>query len=142
MENGISSTQGRINQNRALGFEDWLGESDGNAEIGTAKTPDDGECHADHLAIAIDERTPGATGSRLRIVDNLVRENVADVALGNERANELTAKKLVGYFSRISAGGLGDVVDGVLAGAGENRADPGCVTHGEQSLPAHRSFPT
>src|SRR2546430_17526806 len=91
-------------------LEQWLGKTNRNTKIRTAKTFDDRECHANHLPLTIDERASRAAGSGLRIVDNFVRKNVADMPLCNQRANEFAAEKFLDNLSRVSARGLADVV--------------------------------
>src|SRR5467141_3391147 len=121
-------------------LEERLGKTNGNTKIRTSKTFDHREGHADYFSIAIDERAARAAGSGLRIVDNFVRENVADMALSDQRADELTAEELVYNLFRLSAGGLGDFVDGIFARARENGADAGGVAQGEQRLATDRRF--
>src|SRR6202158_5537684 len=83
-------------------------------------------------SIAIDERPTGATGSGLRVVDNFVRKNVADMALSNQGADEFTAEQLVDNLCRFSARILDDFVHGIFSRARQNGADAGGVAEGEQ----------
>src|SRR5207248_8940852 len=115
----VSAPGIRIRQNGSSRLEQWLGKTNRNTKIRTAKTFDDRECHANHLPLTIDERSSRAAGSGLRIVDNFVRKNVADMALGNQRANEFAAEEFVDNLSRFSARGLGDVVRGIFTRARE-----------------------
>ena len=107
-ENAVSGPRPSINQNGPLWLEERLGETNGNTKIRAAKTSDDRERHSNYFSVAIDERSARPTGSGLRIVDNFVRKNVADMALSNQRANEFTAEKFVDNLFRFSAGALGD----------------------------------
>src|SRR5713226_6397420 len=110
MEDVVSAPRLRIEQNGPSWLEERLGEANGNTKIRAAKTLDNRECHANHFSIAIDKRSARTTGSGLRIVDNFVRKNVADMALSNQRANEFAAEKFVDNLFRFSAGGFGDFV--------------------------------
>src|SRR5260370_8896687 len=115
-----------------------MGEANGNAKIRTANSFDYRISHADHFPIAIDERSAGAAGSGLRIVDNFVRENVADMALCNQRADEFTAEEFVDNLCRLSSRSLSDVVYGIFTGARENGADAGGVAKREERLTTDR----
>src|SRR5260370_7378605 len=77
-----------LEQNLLSGLKKWLGETNRNARIGTAKTPDDGKRHANDFSIAIEEWSAGAARSGLRIVDNFVRKDAADMPLSAQRPNE------------------------------------------------------
>src|SRR6267143_2442559 len=137
-ENAVSSPRPSINQNGPLWLEERLGETNGNTKIRAAKTSDHRERHSNYFSVAIDERSARPTGSGLRIVDNLVRKNVADMALSNQRADELTAEQFVDNLFRFSACGLGDFVHGIFSRARQNRADAGGVAEREQRLATDR----
>src|SRR5467141_4473645 len=138
MEDVVSAPRLRIEQNGPSWLEERLGKANGNTKIRAAKTLDDRECHANHFSIAIDERPTRATGSGLRIVDNFVRKNVADVALSNQGTNEFTTEKLVDNLCRFSARVLDDFVHGIFSRARQNGADAGGVAEGEQGLATDR----
>src|SRR5208282_2303544 len=70
-----------LRRHRALRLEQRLRIADGNAKVGPAKAADNGEGHANHLAVAIYQRPTGAAGSSLCIVDNFIRQDVADMSL-------------------------------------------------------------
>src|SRR6266849_7684411 len=140
MNVAVSASRLRIKQNRRSWLEERLGEANGNTKVRTAKTFDNRECHADHFSIAIDERSPRTAGSGLRVVDNLVRKNVADMALGNQRADEFTTEEFVDNLFRFSSGGLGDFVHRIFTCARENGADAGGVAEREQRLTTDRRF--
>src|SRR5258708_13917901 len=110
MEDAVSAPRLRIEQNGPSWLEERLGKANGNTKIRAAKILDDRECHANHFSIAIDQRPTRATGSGLRIVDNFVRKNVADVALSNQGTNEFTAEKPVNNLCRLSPRLLDDFV--------------------------------
>src|SRR5258708_33052147 len=84
-------------------LEEWLGEADRNAKVGTAKTLYDSERYSNNFSIAIKERTAGTPGSGLRIVDNFGRKNVSDMALSDQRADELPAQEFVDDLYPFSA---------------------------------------
>src|SRR6266852_96713 len=123
-----------LEQNLLSWLEKRLREANRNAKIRTAKTPGDGKRHANYLTIAIEERSAGAARSGLRIVDNFVRKDVADMALSDQRANELAAQEFVDDLLRFSAGALGDFAYGIFPGARENGADSRSVAEREQRL--------
>src|SRR5258708_3326249 len=115
-----------------------LGEANGYPKIQTAKSFYYRISHADRLPMAIDKRSGGAAGSCLRIVDNFIRKNVADMALCNQRANEFTAEEFVDNLCRFSSRALSDVVYGIFTGARENGADAGGVAKREERLTTDR----
>src|SRR6266478_1430049 len=127
-------TMSELEQNLLSWLQKWLGETNRNAKIGTAKTPDDGKRHANDFSIAIEERSAGAARSGLRIVDNFVRKDVADMALSDQRANELAAQEFVDDLLRFSAGALGDFAYGIFPGSRENGADARGIAEREQRL--------
>src|SRR6267143_4082400 len=137
-ENAVSSPRPSIKQNGPLWLEERLGETNGNTKIRAAKTSDDRERHSNYFSVAIDERSARPTGSGLRIVDNFVRKNVADMALSNQRADELTAEQLVDNLCRFSARVLDDFVHGIFSRARQNGADAGGVAEREQRLATDR----
>src|SRR5436190_24366229 len=141
-ENNVTGPRPSIKQTGPSWLEERLGESNGNTKIRTAKASDDGERHANHFSIAIDERPTRPTGSGLRIVDNFVRKNVADMALSNQRANEFAPKKFVDNLFRLPAGGLGDFVHHVFARARKNGADTCGIAKRKQRLAADCRFLT
>src|SRR5260370_32525567 len=138
---GFGSTL-RINQIGPSPLEERLGEANGKTKIRTAKSFDYRISHADHFPIAIDERSAGAAGSGLRIVDNFVRENVADMALCNQRADEFTAEEFVDNLCRLSSRSLCDVVYGIFTASRENGADAGGVANREARLTPDRRLLT
>src|SRR5258708_8139067 len=111
-----------------------LGEANGYPKIQTAKSFYYRISHADHFPIAIDKRSAGAAGSCLRIVDNFIRKNVADMALCNQRANEFTAEEFVDNLCRFSSRAFGNLGYGIFTRTRENGADAGGVAEGEQRL--------
>src|SRR5258708_3286054 len=127
-------TMSELEQNLLSWVEEWLGEANGNAKIGAAKTLDDSKRHANDFSIAIEERSAGAAGSGLRIVDNFVRKDVADMTLSDQRADELAAQEFVDDLFRFSAGALGDFAYGIFPGSRENGADSRGVAEREQRL--------
>src|SRR5260370_10678758 len=120
---GGFGTMYELEQNLFSWLEEWLGEANGNAKIGAAKTLDDSKRHANDFSIAIEERSPGAAGSGLRIVDNFVRKDVADMALSHQRADELAAQEFVGYLCRVSPSRLGDFTYRIFPSTREYAAD-------------------
>src|SRR5260370_220378 len=125
-------------QNAYSGLERRTREANRTPKLGTAKTPDDGKRHANDFSIAIEERSAGAARSGLRIVDNFVRKDVADMALSDQRANELAAQEFVDDLFRFSAGALGDFTYGIFPGARENGADARAIAEREHRLATPR----
>src|SRR5260370_10096079 len=128
-------TMSELEQNLFSWLEEWLGEANGNAKIGAAKTLDDSKRHANDFSIAIEERSPGAAGSGLRIVDNFVRKDVADMALSHQRANELAAQEFVGNLCRISPRRLGAFTYRLFPITRQYRPDARSVAEGDSRLP-------
>src|SRR5258708_26272992 len=124
-------TMSELEQTLLSWLEEWLGEANGNAKIGAAKTLDDSKRHANDFSIAIEERSRGAGGSGLGIVDNFVRKDVADMALSHERADELAAQEFVGNLCRISPSRLGDFTYRIFPSTREYGADARSVAEGE-----------
>src|SRR5882724_1216878 len=92
--------------------------------IRSAESSDDRERHSNHFPIAIDQRSAGTAGSGLRIVNNLVGEDVADVALRNQGADQLTAYQFINDSLGVAASGRHDLVDGFFPSTRENGAEP------------------
>src|SRR5260370_501983 len=132
MEDALSAPCLSIKQYGPSWLEERLGQANGNTKIRTAKTFDYRECHVNYFTIAIDERSAGAAGGGLRIVDNLVRKNVADMSLSNQRTDEFTAEKFVDNLFWLSARSLGNVVHGIFPGARENSANARSIAEGKQ----------
>ncbi|MGA8142446.1 MAG: hypothetical protein WB987_00980, partial [Candidatus Acidiferrales bacterium] len=86
----------------ALLTEKGLGEPDGNAEIRAAETFEDSVSDADHFSLAIKERAAGTAGGGLSVEYNFVGENVANVALCDERTNQVATRELVQNLRNIS----------------------------------------
>src|SRR5437899_9920674 len=94
--------------NRPSSLEERLGIDNWNAEIRAAETSHNGKCYPDDFPIAIDQVPAGPAGSGLRIVNNFVGKDVADMALRNQRPNEFAAHQLIHNFCRVTAGGFDD----------------------------------
>ena len=75
-------------------FHELIGVANGNCQIGTAKIIQDGEVHTDHLALTIEEWSPGSARSSRRIIDKLVLQNISDVSLGGRGANKASRCEL------------------------------------------------
>ena len=90
-------------QESRYGFSRRLRKADGNAEVGAAKAADDRESYANHLAVAIYKRSTGAAGSSLCIVNNFIRQDVADVSLRHQGTDQLALLKLIHNFLRVAA---------------------------------------
>src|SRR5260370_14742484 len=123
MEDALSAPCLSIKQYGPSWLEERLGKANRNTKVRTAKTFDYRECHANYFTIAIDERSARTAGGGLRIVDNLVRKNVTDMALSNKRADEFTAGEMLDNLFRFSARTLGDFGHGILTPAPQNGAD-------------------
>src|SRR6266478_1607247 len=128
----------KTNQGGPSWLEERLGVANRNTEIRTAKPPDDREGHSNHFPIAIDQRSAGASGSGLRVVNNLVGEDIADVALRNQGADQFAALQFINDFLGVSSSGLHDIVDGFFSSARENGAEPRGVAQRQQRLTADR----
>src|SRR5260370_30511761 len=127
MEDALSAPCLTIQQYGPSWLEERRGKANRNTKVRTAKTFDYRECHANHFTIAIDERSAGAAGGGLRIVDNLVRKNVADMSLSNQRTDEFTAEKFVDNLFWLSARSLCHVLSRIFPGARANSANAGTI---------------
>src|SRR6266566_5988164 len=121
-------------------LEERLGITNGNAEVGTAETSDDGKCDSDHAPVAVDERPAGTPGCSLSIVNNLVGKNITDVTLRHQGTNEFAAHQFLNDFLRIAGGALGNFIHGLFPRARENCAEPGGVAKGDEGLATDRGF--
>src|SRR5579864_3674179 len=110
-----------------LRLEQGLCITNGNAKVGTTKTPDDGEGYANHVAVAIDQWTTGPAGSSLGIVNDFVRQDIADMSLGHERPDQLALLEFVNDFLRVATGDSYNVFHGVFTGTRQDGADSCCV---------------
>src|SRR5260370_4970967 len=120
MEDALSAPCRSIKQYGPSWLEERLGKANRNTKVRPAKTFDYRECHANHFTIAIDERSAGAAGGGLRIVDNLVRKNVADMSLSNQRTDEVTAEEVLDNLFWLSARSPGNFLHGIFPGAPEH----------------------
>src|SRR2546429_3637547 len=74
-------------------FEQRLRITNRNAKIGASKTPDHRKGYPDDLPILVNERSSRASGSGLRIIDNLIGGNIADMPLrSEEHTSELQSR--------------------------------------------------
>ena len=117
-------------------FEQRLRITNRNAKIGASKTPDHRKGYPDDLPILVNERSSRASGSGLRIIDNLIGGNIADMPLRDQRTDELAADEFVYHSVRISSGGLGDLVHGFLARTCQHGVNARCVTEGDERFAA------
>src|SRR5579859_1627971 len=140
-EEEFADSRGENNGEAKLWFKQRLRIANGNAEIRTTETADDGKGDTDYLAVAIEERAAGAARSGLRIVDNLIGQDIADVALRDQRANQFALLQFLNHTGRVSAGNADNVLHRVFTGAGENRAQTGRVTKRNQRLATDGGFP-
>src|SRR5580765_2033389 len=128
----------RKRERNALALEQRLRIAYGHAKVGATKTPDYGKRHADHLAVAVNQRPTRPTGSGLGIVDNSVRQNVANVSLRHEWPDQPALLQLIHDFLRVAAACLDDILDDVLSRACQDGAYSGCVSQGNHGLAAYR----
>src|SRR6266446_3289116 len=129
-----------IRQAGLSGLEERLGITNGNPEVGTAETSDDGECDSDHAAVAVDERPAGTPGCSLSIVNNLVGKNITDVTLRHQGTNEFAAHQFLNDFLRIAGGALGNFIHGLFPRARKNGAEPSGIAKGNEGLATDRGF--
>ena len=115
-------------------------ETDGHTKIGATEAANDGEGHSDHTALAIQERTARAARGRLRVVNNFVRQDIANVALRDQGTDQFAPGELGEDEFRIAAGDFNDLFDGIVSGTGEDRVQAGGVTQADQRFAADRSF--
>ena len=85
-----------------------------HSEIRAAESLDDGKRHSDYSALPVQQRPAGATRSRLRIVDDLVGQHVADVPLRHERPDQFPLCQFGQHQIRFAARELHDVPNGIL----------------------------
>src|SRR5580693_8836430 len=100
-------------------------EANGYAEIRTAKAFHHCKGDADDSALAVEERSAGAARGGLRIVDNFVRKDVADMALCNQRTDQLASSELRQDQLRVATADFYNFGDGFVACAGKNRVNAG-----------------
>src|SRR5271169_1267996 len=67
---------------------------DGNGKVRATKIPEHREIYADHFSVAVEKGCTRTAGGRGGVVDNLVLEHVADVALRGRRADEAPGSEL------------------------------------------------
>ena len=118
-----------------LVFQQGHSEADGHAKIGAAKAAHHGKGHANHLAIADQQRAAGTAGGGLRIVDNLVRQDVADMALRDQRTNQLAPGQFREHEFRFATAGLDDLLDRFVARARQDGIKSRGVANADQSFP-------
>src|SRR5580693_7562057 len=68
-------------------FEQRLGELNRDAKIRSSKTLEHGIGDADHFSLSVEQRTARAAGGGLRVENNFVRKNIADMPLSDQRTN-------------------------------------------------------
>src|SRR5579859_1158904 len=125
-------------ERNALALQQRLRIAYGHTKIGATKSPDRGKSHADHLAIPVNQRPTRPTRSGLGIVDNFVRQNVANMSLRHQRPDQLALFQFIHDFLRVAAACLHDIPDGLLSRARQDGAYSGCVSQGNQELSAYR----
>src|SRR5215469_2667606 len=123
-----------------LVLEEGDGVADGDAEVRAAKALDDGEGDADDAALAVEQRAAGTAGGGLRIVDDFVGQNIADVALRDKRADELALGEFDENEFGIAGAGFDDFFDGLIAGAGEDSVKACGITDADQRFSADGGF--
>src|SRR3990172_977631 len=93
-----------LRRTNSTSLQKCFGVTNGDGEVGAAETTDDSIVHANDLALRVEKRPAGAPRRRLRIVGDLVAQDVADVALRRKRTNQAAACKLghdlAGSFTR------------------------------------------
>src|SRR5579859_5138594 len=104
-------------ERNALALQQRLRIAYGHAKIGATKTLNHGKSHADHLAIPVNQRPTRPTRSGLGIVDNFVRQNVANMSLRHERPDQLASFQFIHDFLRVAAASLDDIFDRVFSRA-------------------------
>src|SRR5580704_1821494 len=109
-------------QQNLLRLQQRLRIANGNSEVGAAKAPDYGEGHANHLAVAVDERAARAAGGGLGVVDNFIGQDVADMSLRYQGADQLALLEFVHNFFWVPAAQPDNVLYGVFSRARQNGA--------------------
>src|ERR1700757_5002102 len=61
-----------------------------NGEVRAAELPHHGKINSDHFALVIEKRTAGAARGGLGVIDNLVRQHVANMTLCGDRSDQVT----------------------------------------------------
>jgi hypothetical protein len=93
---------------RDLGLQERLPVGYRDGEIRSAEVAHHGKVNSDNFALATEKRPARPTRGRLGIVDDFVGEDVADVALRDNRADQVPTSEFFHYLFRITFGGDGD----------------------------------
>src|SRR5215470_12340944 len=121
-------------------FQERRCKADGNAEIGAAEAADHSEGYTDDASLAVQDRAAGASGGGLRVVNDFVGQDIADVSLGDQRSNQVAAGEFVKNQLRVPARHIHDLLDGVITGAGENGVETSSIAEANHGLTADRSL--
>src|SRR5271155_650687 len=108
--------------------EKWFGKADGDAEVRAAEAFQDGVCDADHFALPIEEWSAGAAGGGLRVKHDFISEDIADVALRDERANQVSPREFIENLRHVAAAVRENLLRRILIRARENRGESRRVT--------------
>ena len=66
----------------------------GYSEVGAAKTIHDCEINPDHFRALIEKRSARSPRGGLRVIHNFIFQNVANMALGDGRPNQISYREL------------------------------------------------
>src|SRR6516165_3281972 len=94
--------------------------ADRYSEIRSSKITHHGEVNPDDFPFAVKKRTARTARSSLRIVDNLVGQDITNMALRDNRADQMSASEFFHYLFRITFGCLGNRLKCLFAGAGKD----------------------
>src|SRR5215469_894627 len=90
--------------------------ADRYSEIRSSKITHHGEDNPDDFSFAVKKRTARTTRSSLCIVDNFVGQDITNMALRDNRADQMSASEFFHYLFRITFGCLGNRLKCLFAG--------------------------
>src|SRR5207245_10188144 len=79
--------------------------------------------NSDNFALMIEKRTARAARSGLGVIDNLVRQDVANVPLGGDRPDQTAMGEFFHHLLRITFGHRRDGLERLCAGPSQNRIE-------------------
>src|SRR5216683_1693165 len=93
-----------VSTNQCLRFEKRLPITNRNGEIRSAELTHHGKVNSYNFAFIIEEGTARAARTGLGIIDNLVRQHITDMPLGNDRPDQVAPGKFFHQLLRITFG--------------------------------------
>src|SRR5271165_2654580 len=134
----IFSMMVRGKSDEFLMFQERRSEPYGHSKIGAAEAAHNGEGHPNHPAIVIEQWPTRAAGSGLRVVHNLIRQNVAHMSLRYQGTDQLPLGKFLQDELRLPAAGFDDLLYRLVSRARQNGIQPGSIPDADQGLTADR----